>query len=114
MKIKKVMNWGLTVRLIVILFTFLTIAGGCAESLEDQIRERLDLFRAVLPDDARAAFDNKEYDRAVVLIEKQLDQDKEFKQRWDKMKEDEAIDLFTVEETVDYFHRYFVQPLEKM
>jgi len=79
-----------------------------APTVEEGRAERLDLFLAVLPDDARAAFEAGRYDEATARISEAYRTDLVFHERWEELKDTELINIFTVDEVLDYYVRYFV------
>jgi hypothetical protein len=91
---------GLAVAILVLFALVPTVEEGRAE--------RLDFFLSVLPDGARAAFEGKRYDEAVALIAERYRNDLVFHERWEELKDTELVNIFTVEEVVDYYVRYFV------
>ncbi|OGD74457.1 MAG: hypothetical protein A2Y64_01700 [Candidatus Coatesbacteria bacterium RBG_13_66_14] len=62
----------------------------------------------MLPDDAREAFEDGRYDEAVALISEAYRTDLVFHERWEELKDTELINIFTVDEVLDYYVRYFV------
>ncbi|MCX7022450.1 MAG: hypothetical protein NTW26_09305 [bacterium] len=79
-----------------------------APTVEEGRAERLDLFLAILPDDARVAFDGGRYDEATTRASEAYRTDLVFHERWEELKDTELINIFTVGEVVDYYVRYFV------
>ncbi|HUT98107.1 MAG TPA: hypothetical protein VM054_03445 [bacterium] len=79
-----------------------------APTVEEGRAERLDLFLAALPDDARAAFEGGRYDEAAALISEAYRTDLVFHERWEELKDTELVNIFTVGEVLDYYVRYFV------
>jgi hypothetical protein len=77
------------------------------------LQQRLDNFRKILPDNLRAEFDSQNYDAVVKGIDSLLAGDLNFKQRYEKMKDNEAINVFTSQEVVDFFKTYFVEEIKK-
>lgn len=98
----------------IFIIAFVALAGillllaSFKETPEQNYAKRLEIFRQVLPEEARSAFDNNERDRTAQIIETQLPLDKDFSERYEKMKSDECINLFTPREVVDFFRDYFV------
>ena len=82
--------------------------SGCVPSRQQQFQERLDRFRAVLPENVRAAFDSKRYETVVAQIDSLLASDAAFAAGWREMKAAEAISLFTTTEVINYFVVNFV------
>jgi hypothetical protein len=77
------------------------------------LQQRLENFRNVLPQNLRAEFDSKNYATVVKGIDSLLAVDENFKQRYEKMKDNEAINVFTSQEVVDFFKTYFVEEIKK-
>ena len=89
-------------------FLVFLMVWGCAPSREDQIRTRLDAFKAILPEPLRESFEQGDYAGVVVQVDSLLEIDPVFKTRWEEMKAAEAINLFSTAEVIDYFVTYFV------
>lgn len=86
----------------------LLAAGGCVPTRSDQLQDRLEQFRKLLPETARREFDAQRYEAAVFAIDSALATDPAFAGRWEEMKKTEAIGLFSTTEIVHYFVVYFV------
>jgi hypothetical protein len=91
----------------------LTSLSGCQKSRTEDLQQRLDNFRNVLPQNLRTEFDSKNYAAVVNGIDSLLAGDENFQQRYEKMKDNEAINVFTSQEVVDFFKTYFVEEIEK-
>ena len=100
-------------RSLFLIITLLLILPGCHKSKVQDLQQRLDNFRNVLPQNLRAEFDSKNYAAVVKGIDSLLAGDENFKQRYEKMKDNEAINVFTSQEVVDFFKTYFVEEIEK-
>lgn len=96
-----------------IIITLLLTLSGCQKSRVQDLQQRLDNFRDILPQNLRAEFDSKNYDSVVKGLDSLLAGDENFKQRYEKMKDNEAINVFTSQEVVDFFKTYFVEEIEK-
>ena len=66
------------------------IADGCAPSMEERYKERLNNFMAILPTEIRIDFENKKYDLVVQKVDSLLAIDTAFTVRWEKIKSAEA------------------------
>ncbi len=86
----------------------------CEESKLDNLQRRLDDFRYVLPEEMRKQFDSGDYQYVIVGLDSLLASDFTFKQDYDKLKDKEAINVFSTQEVVDYFREYFVKEIEKL
>lgn len=86
---------------------------GCAPSREDQIKTRLEAFKAILPEQARTDFESKNFDDVVRQVDSLLAIDPAFKNNWEDIKAAEAINLFTTQEVINYFEKYFVNYRER-
>jgi hypothetical protein len=95
--------------IIILLFSF----TGCQKSRVQNLENRLDAFRNTLPENLRAEFDSKNYEEVVKGIDSLLQADENFKTKYGQMKAEEAIDVFTPQEVVDFFKTYFVEEIEK-
>ena len=97
----------------VILVLFLLFVG-CEKSEVEILQERLDAFTNILPEEIREEFDSKNYERAVVGLDSLLEHDPDFKDKYQKLKDREAINVFSTQEVVDFFRVYFVEKIEKL
>jgi hypothetical protein len=96
---------------VLLLVTAVLLSVACEESREDNLARRLDAFRSVLPDGARAAFDAGEDSLAATIIDSEYVVDRDFARAYDSLKHDELIDVFTHRDVVDFFRTYFVEEL---
>jgi len=101
-----------TAAAVIILITIGCFAG-CAPSRENQLKARLEAFKTILPEQVRVDFDNKKFDDVVKQVDSLLIADPAFKNNWDDIKAAEAINLFTTQEVIDYFEKYFVNYRER-
>ena len=101
------------VLILFLIVTLLLALPGCQKSRMQDLQQRLDNFRNILPQNLRAEFDSKNYDAVVKVIDSLVAEDENFKQRYEKMKDNEAINVFTSQEVVDFFKTYFVEEIEK-
>jgi hypothetical protein len=104
---------GLSKSLLVILASFLLFLG-CEKSEVKILQERLDAFRNVLPEEIREEFDSKNYEKVVMGIDSLLQCDSSFKEKYQKLKHEEAIDVFSTQEVVDFFRVHFADEIEKL
>ncbi len=95
-----------------ILFLCLVFVG-CEKSEVETLQERLDAFRNILTDDLREEFDSKNYEKVVMGIDSLLQHDSSFKEEYQKLKHEKAIDVFSTQQVVDFFRVYFVDEIEK-
>jgi hypothetical protein len=96
-----------------ILILFLLLVG-CERSKVEILQERLDAFRNILPGQLREEFDSKNYERVVTELDSLLKHDPAFGERYQKLKDQEAINVFSTQEVVDFFKVYFVDEIEKL
>lgn len=101
------------VLILFLMVTLLLTLPGCQKSKVQDLRQRLDNFRSILPQNLRAEFDSKNYAAVVKGIDSLVVEDENFKQRYEKMKDNEAINVFTSQEVVNFFETYFVEEIEK-
>lgn len=87
---------------------------GCEKSKVEILQERLDAFRDILPWEIREEFDLKNYDRAVAGLDSLLEHDPAFEEEYQKLKDQEAINVFSAQEVVDFFKVYFVDEIENL
>ena len=92
---------------LLILLILMAFCTGCTPSRQEQLKSRLDSFRMILPTDAKIAFDKKEYGKVTSEIDSLLAVDSAFAGRWTRIKQTEAIGLFSVAEVVEYFATNF-------
>jgi hypothetical protein len=85
---------------------------GCEKSKVEILQERLDAFRSILPQKIREEFDSMKYERVVTGLDSLLKHDPGFKEKYQQVKDDEAINLFSTQEVVDFFKVYFVEEIE--
>jgi len=98
---------------LLLIAVLLTSLAGCKKSRTEDLRQRLDNFLNTLPQNLRAEFDSENYAAVVTGIDSLLAVDENFKQRYEKMKDNEAINVFSSQEVVDFFKTYFVDEIEK-
>jgi hypothetical protein len=104
---------GLNKSLPAILVLFLLFVG-CEKSEIQILQGRLDAFRNILPEKVRVEFDSKNYEKVVIGIDSLLEHDSNFKEEYQKLKDQELINVFSTKEVVDYFKVYFVQQIERL
>lgn len=105
------MNWKVEKLFIagaVVLAVVLLLLASFKETPEQNYARRLEAFRTTLPADARAAFDDNRRDEAAMLIESAKTKDPAFNDRYEQLKRDECIGIFTDRDVVDFFRDYFV------
>jgi hypothetical protein len=95
-------------------FMLLTLGLACQKSEIADLHKRLDNFRMILPEALRGQFDQKNYPSVVLGIDSLLKVDSDFKIKYEKLKDNEAINVFTPEEVVSFFDEYFVRRIEKV
>lgn len=97
---------------LIVLSIFLLI--GCEESKLEILQKRLDNFRNILTPELREEFDSKNYQAVVAGIDSLLDKLPEFREKYERLKHEELIDVFSSEEVVDFFREYFVEKIERL
>ncbi len=97
-----------------VILALLLLLLACEKSKVDILQERLDVFRSILPDSLREEFDSRNYENVVIGIDSLLQYDSSFKEKYRKLKHQEAIDVFSTQEVVDFFRIYFVDEIEKL
>lgn len=105
------MNWKIEkifIAAAVVVAGILLLLAGLRETPNQNYARRLEAFRAILPADARAAFDNNQRDEAGALIESAKTNDPAFKDKYEQLKRDECIGIFNDRDVVDFFRDYFV------
>ena len=96
-----------------ILVLFLLFVG-CGKSEVEILQERLDAFTNILPEEIREEFNSKNYEKVVMGIDSLLQYDSSFEEKYKKLKHEEAINVFSTQEVVDFFRVYFVEEIEKL
>jgi hypothetical protein len=105
------MNWKIEKIFIIaamVVAGVLLLLATLKETPDQNYTRRLEAFRTILPADARAAFDNNQRDEAARLIESAKTQNPSFRQKYEQLKRDECIGIFTDRDVVDFFQDYFV------
>jgi hypothetical protein len=98
-----------------ILFLFLFLFLFCCEKSEyENLQMRLDDFRDVLPEGLRMKFDSGDYQNVVIGLDSLLSSDLNFKKKYERLKDKEAINVFSAQEVVDFYREYFVERMEKL
>lgn len=87
---------------------------GCEESKVEILQKRLDNFRNILPPELREEFDSENYATVVRGIDSLLQDVPLFKEKYEKLKHEELIDVFSPEEVVDFFREHFVEEIERL
>ncbi len=96
------------------IFVLLLLFVGCERSKVEILQERLDAFRDILPGQVREEFDLKDYERVVAGLDSLLEYDPAFEERYQKLKDQEAINVFSTLEVVDFFKVYFLDEIENL
>jgi hypothetical protein len=99
----------------------LSMMVACEESKVEILQRRLDNFRNILPSELREEFDSKNYQVVAKGIDSLLSagsklgqETSAFKERYERLKHDELIDVFSTEEVVDFFREHFVEEIERL
>ena len=100
--------------LLLILLSLFILLYCCGETEVKSLQKRLDTFREILPENVRKDFDSKSYENVVKGIDSLLAVDVSFQNKYDKVKDQEAINVFSVQEAVDFYKEYFVEEIEKL
>jgi len=98
-----------------LMLVFLPLVVFCGEDsrLRD-LQRRLDAFRNVLPQDLREKFDSGSYEDVVSGLDSLLSEESAFKSEYQKLKDDEAINVFSTREVVDYYREYFLEEIKRL
>jgi hypothetical protein len=97
-----------------ILLILVLLPVGCEKSEVQILQERRDAFRNILPEKVREEFDSKNYEKVVVGLDSLLEHDPIFSEKYQKLKDQELINVFSTKEVVDYFKVYFVEKIERL
>ena len=92
----------------------LSVFFSCEKSEMQILQERLDNFRNILPVELRTEFDSKKYDEVIKGIDSLFVSVPVFKEKYERLKHEELIDVFSSREVVDFFREYFVEKIEKL
>jgi hypothetical protein len=87
---------------------FLLLVVFCGED------SRLYDFRNVLPQDLREKFDSGRYEDVVSGLDSLLSEESAFKSEYQKLKDEEAINVFSTREVVDYYREYFLEEIKRL
>ena len=87
---------------------------ACQKSRVESLQARLDEFRNVLPSQIRQQFDSRDYESVAAAIDSLIQADPQFNERYQKVKHEELIDVFSSQEVVDFFREHFVEEIEKL
>lgn len=101
-------------KIIRVILPCLFILIGCEKSEVEILQNRLDNFRNVLPLELRQEFDAKNYQAVVEGTDSLLHFAPAFKERYQRLKHEELIDVFSTQEVVDFYREYFVEKIEKL
>ncbi len=90
------------------------VLGALKETEEENLAQRLEKWREVLPADIRARFDAGEDAAAARMIGERLKADAAFKKRYEALQDEELTPVFSPEDMVDYYRVYFVDRLAEI
>ena len=96
----------------VLLCLSLTIA--CEQSKTEILQRRLDNFRNMLSTQLREEFDSSDYAAVAQGIDSLVQADATFREKYQDLKHEELIDVFSPEEVVDFFREHFVEEIERL
>jgi len=88
--------------------------AGCEKSEVEILQKRLDNFRNILPLELRHQFDAKNYQAVAKGIDSLVQITPAFKEKYQSLKHEELIDVFSPVEVVDFFREYFVEKIERL
>ena len=92
----------------------LSMMMACERSKTEMLQKRLDNLRGILPPEVRQEFDSKDYHAAAKSIDSLVQNVPDFRKRYESLKHEELIDLFSPEEVVDFFRKHFVEEIERI
>lgn len=101
------------IRAILILSVFF-LAFSCGESRLENLQDRLNAFRNILPQELREKFDSGSYLDVILGLDSLLSSDVTFKQEYERLKDKETINVFSTQEVVDFYREYFVEEINKL
>jgi len=91
-----------------------TCVIGCEESKIEILQRRLNDFINILPPELREEFDSKNYETVAKGIDSLMQDDHVFKEKYERLKHEELIDVFSPEEVMDFFKEHFVEEIERL
>ena len=100
--------------IVIISFGIILFGFNCEESRLDNLERRLNAFRNILPKELKGKFDSGDYQDVVVDLDSLLSSDLNFKRVYERLKDREAINVFSVPGVVDFYREYFVEEIEKI
>lgn len=92
----------------------LSMMMACERSKTEMLQMRLDDFRGILPPELRERFDSKNYEIVARGIDSLVQNVPDFKEKYEVLKHEELIDVFSPEEVVDFFREHFVEEIERL
>ena len=92
----------------------LSLMVACEESKTEILQRRLDNFRNMLPAQLREEFDSGDYAAVKQGIDSLVQTDATFREKYENLKHEELIDLFSPAEVVDFFREHFVEEIERL
>jgi hypothetical protein len=98
----------------ILFFSLFLFLFCCEKSEYENLQMRLDDFREVLPEGLRMKFDSGDYQSVVIGLDSLLSSDLNFNKKYERLKDKEAINVFSAQEVVDFYREYFVERMEKL
>lgn len=92
----------------------LSLITACERSKTEMLQVRLDRFRGILPPELREQFDSKNYEVVAEGIDSLVQNVPDFKEKYEALKHEELIDVFSPQEVVDFFREHFVDEIDKL
>jgi CelD/BcsL family acetyltransferase involved in cellulose biosynthesis len=92
----------------------LSMMAACEQSKTEILQRRLDDFRNMLPEQMREEFDSGDYAAVARGIDSLVQADSVFREKYDKLKHEELIDVFSAEEVVDFYREHFLEEIERL
>ena len=92
----------------------LSMMMACEQSKVEILQRRLGDFRNILPEQLRESFDSSDYAAVAQGIDSLVRADADFRERYENLKREELIDVFSAEEVVDFFREHFVEEIERL
>jgi hypothetical protein len=87
---------------------------ACQRSRVESLQSRLDGFRSLLPSRVRQQFDSRDYGSVAAAIDSLVRIDPQFSERYQALKHEELIDVFSPQEVVDFFREHFVDEIARL
>jgi hypothetical protein len=100
-------------KILFFLFIFSLFSFNCKKNEKSDLQERLNFFKDNISNSAKLSFENKDYENCILTIQKDIEKDSILNEKFENIKKNEYIEIFTVRDVVYYFKEYFKESLEQ-